>query len=124
MKKDQRLSDRSKLIKKHLEFIDCSSYKEALDSKQRGKGIYILYKEDEVYYIGHSKKSLRGRIRKHATKDRHKGKWNRFSFYQIGRTKYIKDVESLLLRVFRPRGNRVAGRFKKRYKMARKIKKY
>lgn len=123
MKKDKKTSDRSKLVKKHLEFVDCNSYREALGSKQRGKGIYILYKGDNVYYIGLSKRSLRGRIRKHATKDRHKGKWDKFSFYQIGKTKYIKDVESLLLRVFRPEGNRVAGRFKRRYNLAKRVKK-
>ena len=123
MKKDKKTSDRSKLVKKHLESVDCNLYREALGSKQRGKGIYILYKGDNVYYIGLSKRSLRGRIRKHATKDRHKGKWDKFSFYQIGKTKYIKDVESLLLRVFRPKGNRVAGRFKRRYNLAKKVKK-
>ena len=123
MKKAKKTTDRSKLVKKHLELIDCNSYKEALGSKQRGKGIYILYKGDDVYYIGLSKRSLRGRIRKHATKDRHKGKWDKFSFYQIGKTKYIKDVESLLLRVFRPKGNRVVGRFKRRYNLAKKVRK-
>jgi len=123
MKKEKNVSNRSKLIKKHHESVDYNSYREALGSKQRGKGIYVLYKGDNVYYIGLSKRSLRGRIRKHATRDRHKGKWDKFSFYQIGKTKYIKDVESLLLRVFRPKGNRVAGRFKKKYNLAKKIKK-
>ncbi len=123
MKKDKRVTDRSRLVKKHLEFVDCNSYREALGSKQRGKGIYILYKGDNVYYIGLSKRSLRGRIRKHSTKDRHEGKWDKFSFYQIGKTKYIKDVESLLLRVFRPKGNLVAGRFKRRYNLAKRVKK-
>src|SRR3989338_4124118 len=119
-----KISDISKLVKKHLEFVDCNFYREALGSKQRGKGIYILYKGDEVYYIGLSKRSLRGRIRKHATKYGHKGNWNKFSFYQIGKTNYIKDIESLieslLLRIFRQKGNRVAGRFKRKYNLAKK----
>ncbi len=118
MKIKEKKSDRSKLIKKHLEHKDWKSYKEALGTKQRGRGIYILYNGDEVYYIGLSKRSLRGRLRRHATKDRHKGKWDTFSFYQIGKTRYIKDVESLLLRVFRPKGNTVIGRFKRKYNLA------
>jgi len=40
-------------------------------------------------------------------------------FYRIGKTKYIKDVESLLLRVFRPKGNRVVGKFGRKYHLAR-----
>ena len=115
----KRTSDKSKLIKKHLELVNWKSYKDALGSKQRGRGIYILYKGDEVYYIGLSKRSLRGRIKRHAFLDRHKGKWDRFSFYQIGRKRYIKDVEALLLRVIRPKGNKVVGRFKKRYNLAK-----
>lgn len=123
MNMKEKTSDRSKLVKKHLEFANCNSYKEVLGSKQRGRGIYILYKGNEVYYIGLSKRSLRGRIRKHATKDRHKGKWDKFSFYQIGKTKYIKDIESLLLRVFQPKGNRVVGRFRRKYNLNKKTKK-
>lgn len=122
MKKDKKASDRSNLVKKHLELVDWRLYKEALGSKQRGKGIYVLYRGDDVYYIGLSKTSLRRQLRNHALKDRHKGKWERFSFYQIGKTKYIKDIESILLRVFRPKGNRVAGRFKRKYNLKNKIK--
>lgn len=36
MIKKKKISDRSKLVKKHLEFVDCNSYKKALGSKQRG----------------------------------------------------------------------------------------
>ena len=61
------------------------------------------------------KRSLRGRLRRHALRDRQRGKWDSFLFTKFGTTKYIKDIESLMLRVFRPEGNRVVGRFKKRY---------
>lgn len=117
--KNKKSSDKNKLVKKYLENKNWKSYKDALGSKQRGRGIYALYKKDSVYYIGLSKKSLRGRLRKHALKDRHKNKWNTFSFYQISKTKYIKDIESLLLRIFRPKRNRAIGRFKKKYNLAR-----
>lgn len=122
MKKDKKTSDRSKLVKKHLELVDWRLYRDALGSKQRGRGIYVLYNGDAVYYIGLSKTSLRRQLRKHALQDRHKGKWDRFSFYQIGKTKYIKDIESILLRVFRPTGNSVVGRFKRKYNLKNKIR--
>jgi len=118
--KKKRISDKNKLIKKYLEDVSCRSHKEALGSKQRGRGIYVLYSKGKVYYIGISKRSIRRRISKHALKDRHKGKWNKFSFYQIGRTKYIKDIESLILRIFRPKGNVLSGRFKKKYNLAKR----
>ena len=120
MNEKAKISDKSKLVKKYLEHKNWESYKEALGSKQRGRGIYILYDKEEVYYIGLSKKSLRSRLRQHATKDRHKGKWDNFSFYQISRQKYIKDIESLLLKVYRPKGNKVVGRFKKKYDLSKK----
>ena len=123
MKKSWKKSDRSRLIKKHLELEDWQSYNKALGTKQRGRGIYVLYKGPEIYYIGLSKRSLRGRLRKHALRDRHKGKWDKFSFYQIGRAKYIKDVESILLRIIRPKGNRIVGRFKSRYNLNLKDRK-
>jgi hypothetical protein len=122
MEKARKASDRSSLVKKHLEHENWRSYREALGKRARGRGIYVLYKGDEVYYIGLSKSSLRSRLRRHATRDRHKGKWDNFSFFQIGKTKYIKDTESLLLKIFKPRGNRILGRFKKTYDLARRKK--
>lgn len=76
-----------------------------------------------MYYIGLSKRSLRGRLRSHAQRDRHKGKWDSFSFYRIDKTRYIKDVESLLLRILKPKGNRVAGKFGRKYNLAKIIAK-
>lgn len=114
-------STKSKLVKWFLEHRKWSDYGLALGRKKRGRGIYVLYKGNRIYYIGLSKSSLRSRLRKHATKDRHKGKWDRFSFYQIGKTKYIKDIESLFLRVCRPPGNKVLGKFKKRYNLERRV---
>jgi len=118
MKRTKKTTDRSRLIKKHHEHVDWSSYREALGRKEQGRGIYVLYEDDEVYYIGLSTRSLRSRLAGHATRDKHKGKWNNFSFFQIGRTRYIKDVESLLLRIVHPKGNKVAGTFKKKYNLA------
>ena|SRR5437879_997456 len=119
-KKKKRVSDKNRLIKRFWENASAEAYKKAPGSKQRGRGIYILYSKGAIYYIGLSKRSLRGRLRRHALKDRHKGKWDSFSFYRIGKTKYIKDVESLLLRIIRPPGNRVVGKFERKYNLAKK----
>jgi hypothetical protein len=117
--KKTKISDKNRLIKKFWENALAEAYKKAPGSKQRGRGIYVLYSKGKIYYIGLSKRSLRGRLRGHALRDRHKGKWDSFSFYRIGKTKYIKDIESLLLRVFRPPGNRVAGKFGRKYNLAK-----
>ena len=118
----KKKSEKSKLIKKYLEHRKWKDYRLALGKKNRGQGIYVLYKRNKIYYIGLSKGNLKCRLRKHALIDKHKGNWNSFSFYQIGRGKYIKDIESLLLRICNPVGNRVSGRFEKRYDLSRKIK--
>jgi hypothetical protein len=119
-KKKKRVSDKNRLIKKFWENASAEAHKEAPGSKQRGRGIYVLYSKGKIYYIGLSKRSLRGRLRRHALRDRHKGKWDSFSFYRIGKTKYIKDVESLLLRIIRPPGNRVVGKFGRKYNLAKR----
>jgi len=120
MTKTKKPSDRGRLVKKHWEHKVAEEYRDALGSKARGRGIYVLYKGDAVYYIGLSRASLRVRIRSHARTDRHKGQWDSFSFYQIGRTRYIKDIESLLLCIIRPPGNRVKGKFAKKHNLARR----
>ncbi|TSC74092.1 MAG: excinuclease ABC subunit C [Parcubacteria group bacterium Gr01-1014_33] len=112
-------TEKSKLVKKFHENLAWTSFSNALNSRQKGRGIYILYKQGKIYYVGLSKRSLRGRIRRHALRDRHKGKWDTFSFYQIGKVKYIKDIESLLLRIISPKGNKIAGRFQRKYNLAK-----
>jgi hypothetical protein len=121
----KRLSLRNKLVKVWDRDLLYHDYSKALGKKQNGRGIYVLYEENNTvpYYIGKSKSSLRGRIRRHATKDRHKGLWHHFSYYQIRRTKYIDDIERLLLHYYKPIGNRQGGRFRKKYKANNRIKK-
>ena len=84
-------------------------------STPKGCGIYALYDNHGLYYVGLTNYSLRGRIQRH-TKNRHKGKWERFSWYQIPKINYTKDIESIILRIVDPKGNRVKGKFKTRRK--------
>lgn len=74
---------------------------------QGRSGIYALYKGDRLYYIGLAS-NLRGRVKMHL-KDRHMRKWDRFSVYLTTITDHIKPLESLMLRVALPPGNRVKG---------------
>ncbi len=71
-------------------------------------GIYVLYKDEIPHYVGKAS-SLSWRIRAHL-RDRLKGKWDSFSFYAVRSTRYLKHLESLLLRIVKPRGARVSGR--------------
>jgi hypothetical protein len=121
-KKSNKKSTKGKFVKRYWEHLKGSEYARALGVRQRGSGIYVLYnKNGGVYYIGISRRSLRGRIRRHWNSDKHKGKWRTFSFYQIKRKKLIKDVESLLLRIYpKPLGNRKPGVFPPKYNLAKK----
>ena len=43
--------------------------------------------------------------------DRHKGLWDRFSVYLTVHDEHMKELESLLLRIYKPEGNRAGGKF-------------
>ncbi len=59
----------------------------------------------------------------HHLKDRHAGNWDRFNFYAIRSKKYIKDLESILIRVAQPEGNRQRGGFGKDKNLRRTLRK-
>jgi len=86
---------------------------------EQGQGVYALYRREKLYYIGLAS-DLRGRIKWHL-KDRHKGKWDRFSLYIIRKTEHIREVESLLVRIAEPKGNRVRGRLGRSKNLVRKL---
>ena len=113
----KRESERGKLIKYHtINLIPISRISEALGSKHRGTGIYALYKGKKLVYVGLSKRSLRGRLKRH-TKDRLKGKWNYYKWWQIRKTKYIKDIESLFQQISKPKFNIKKGKFQRKHRL-------
>lgn len=71
-------------------------------------GVYALYLNDTLYYVGLASDLMR-RVGFHQ-KDRHAGRWNLFSVYLTSKSAHIKPLESLLLRVYMPEGNRVRGK--------------
>ncbi len=92
------------------ELLGEPTFREELRGLMRGySGLYVLYKRKSLYYVGLAK-DLFWRLHSH-TRDRHKRHWDRFAIYRIARVRYLKDIESLLLRIANPPGNSVGGNF-------------
>ena len=104
---------RTRLVIQHLEGIAGAAldeYPEVLKEFIRGRnGVYALYKKERLYYVGLAR-NLRSRLRHHL-RDRHAGRWDRFSIYLTEGDEHLKELESLVLRIAEPRGNRVTGKF-------------
>jgi GIY-YIG catalytic domain len=84
------------------------SFEEGLKKIMRDyAGVYALYNGEKLYYVGLTA-DLYNRLRWH-TKNRHKGKWDRFAIFRVRRVRYLKDMETLLLQVAQPPGNSLSG---------------
>jgi hypothetical protein len=118
-------NDRGSLIKGVLENIPPESFEfleEVINDMMKGKpGIYALYDNKKLYYVGLSY-YLKERVEEH-TRDRHAKKWNKFSIYIFRRKKFVKDVETILLRVIDPPGNTVKGKIPKLNSLQKVLKK-
>jgi hypothetical protein len=91
-----------------IELLGDLSFKDGLQKIMRGyAGVYALYKGDKLYYVGLAT-NLYGRLRGH-TKNKHRRKWDRFAIFRVGRVRYLKDMETLLLQVAKPPGNSLSG---------------
>ena len=110
---NQRVSTRVQLVSQYLENIS----REALEVHHdlirqyiRGRrGVYALYRNDTLWYVGLAG-NLSRRLKEHLT-DRHKESWDRFSVYPTMGATNMKEMESLLLRIVVPPGNKKKGRF-------------
>jgi hypothetical protein len=100
------------LVIGHLERISSKVFsdypKQITDLVGRQHGVYALYKGDHLYYVGLAS-NLRNRIKNHL-KDKHAGKWDKFSLYLVRETEHIKEIESILIRIADPAGNSKGGR--------------
>lgn len=72
-------------------------------------GVYALYRRDKLYYVGLAS-NLRNRL-KHHLKDRHRDRRDRFSVYLTIDDKHLKELESLVIRIAQPGGNKHSGKF-------------
>ncbi|MFC1568299.1 hypothetical protein ACFL37_01215 [Candidatus Margulisiibacteriota bacterium] len=82
----------------------------------------MLYIEkNKLYYVGLAS-NLRARLRHHL-RDRHAGTWDRFSVYLTLHDKHLKELESLVIRIAAPKGNRQKGGFSRAEDLRRKFRK-
>lgn len=104
-----------RLVTQHLEGVSwlfLQDYPQLIsDMIKRRAGVYALYKQDSLYYVGLAS-NLMGRLKSHL-RDRHHGSWDRFSVYLTLRDEHIRELESLLLRIVKPDGNKQGGKFVK-----------
>lgn len=102
---------RKQLVKQMLENIRA----DALESHihiishyaRHRQGVYVLYHNKNLYYVGLAQ-NLQRRLQQHL-RDRHHDRWNKFSVYLTIDNDFVKEMESLLLRITRPKGNKVRG---------------
>ena len=114
----------SQLVCQHLENISRKMLEEYQDVikgfVRRRNGVYALYRRGKLYYVGLAS-SLLGRLKTHLS-DRHGNTWDRFSVYLTIGPDYMKEIESVLIRISDPPGNRVKGKFAKSENLLQKIK--
>jgi len=104
---------KSQLVCQHLENISrkmLEEYQDVIRSFVRGRnGVYALYRRGKLYYVGLTG-SLLGRLKMHL-RDRHGDTWDRFSVYLTIGPAYMKEIESVLIRISNPPGNKQRGKF-------------
>ena len=112
------------LVTQHLENISRKALEEyqgiIKDYVSRRQGVYVLYRRGKLYYIGLAS-NLRQRLTQHL-KDKHSNSWDRFSVYLTIGDKHLKELETMLLRIVSPPGNKMTGRFTKSENLKRKFK--
>lgn len=113
------------LVWKHLERVSAKIFDDFKDviAKEVSKenGVYALYKDDRLYYVGLAK-NLKARLKAHL-RDRHNGKWNVFSVYLTTSIDHLRELEALVLRIVRTKGNKVRGNLKGSTDLRRSLKK-
>jgi hypothetical protein len=112
------------LVSQYLERVSYKAlerYQDLLkDFTRRRNGVYALYRGDRLYYVGLAR-DLRGRVNQHL-KNRHRGAWDRFSMYLTIGDDHVRELESLVLRIVRPKGNKQIGKFKRAEDLRRALR--
>lgn len=107
------MKKRAQLVCQHLENISREAFErdpEIIYQYVRGRqGVYALYRRGKLYYVGLAT-NLRNRL-KHHLKDRHGHSWDRFSVYLTIGDHHLRELEALILRTVRPKGNKQKGKF-------------
>lgn len=63
------------------------------------KGVYILYRDDQPYYVGKTRKPLFDRIWSHAnaSRDKYYNFWNFFSAFEVPDPRHLSQIEGILI---------------------------
>jgi hypothetical protein len=94
-----------------------------LSKKFRKKiGFYFLYKGDHLYYVGIG--NVITRLKSHAYADKHKGKWDNFSFYITESIEHAKEIETIIQRSAQIDGNVKRGKLKNAKNLTEHIKQF
>ena len=103
---------RRHLVAQYLENVSremLAKYPEIIrDFARNRNGIYALYRKDRLYYLGLAT-NLRQRLKQHLH-DQHGDTWDRFSLYLTADDQHLHEIESLFLRISKPRGNTITPR--------------
>lgn len=104
---------RASLVSHHVEDVSRALLEQhqALirDQVQGRHGVYALYRGRELYYVGLAS-DLRSRLTQHL-RDTHADGWDRFSLYLTIENGHMRELEALVMRISRPRGNKQRGKF-------------
>lgn len=115
---------RRPIVTGYLEKVSSSIFdkhrKIIAEMTQGEQGLYALYRKEKLYYVGLAS-NLKSRLNRHV-KDKHAGKWTHFSLYIIHHSDHIKELESLLLRIAYPAGNKVKGKLRRSANMLPSLK--
>lgn len=71
--------------------------------------MYALYHKGHLYYVGLAS-NLRNRLKTHL-KDSHSKKWDSFSVYLTINDSHLHELETLILKIASPKGNKQSGNF-------------
>ncbi len=105
-----------------VEIFDHPAFEDGLKKiMRRSSGIYALYKNEDLYRVGLTK-DLMWRMKGYR-KGSHAGKWNKFVIFRIRREDLLKDIETLILNLTNPPGNKTSGRVPKDADINRVLKK-
>lgn len=107
------MAKRSSLVCQHLENISreaLAEYQVIIHQYVRNRhGVYALYRRDKLYYVGLAR-NLKMRLGHHL-RDKHGDSWDRFSVYLTIGDSHLRELEVLILRIVKPKGNTQKGRF-------------
>jgi hypothetical protein len=112
------------LVSQYLENISrevLQKYKDIIrEYVKRRHGVYALYRGTRLYYVGLAS-NLRSRL-SHHLRGRHANTWDRFSVYLTVGDEHLRELESLVLRIASPKGNKQLGKFARSEDLRRRFR--